>query len=166
MSLWFQQLRKALSCRVGSSCTIADRLFFSFGSNQDLDGSGRSATGSSGPFFWTAAPENIAGSAMQSRVKKLNVKNQSPVMEAGKYIVIGGRLPVLLPLLLRHDSLGAKNVSSAGFYNLSYDDSGQINVTCEGESESLNIKSKPEADAALIHLYFFGSCSHQKMKAV
>jgi len=71
----------------------------------------------------------------------------------GKYIVIKteyNEMPVLFPFIVKHNSLVASNrIVSAGFWKL---EDGKF--ICYGESNSLQLKSRPEIDNELMNTYF------------
>lgn len=81
-------------------------------------------------------------------------------MKEQKYVVVkqgGLRLPIMFDPILRHSHVArnfAHQVVSAGFVRIYHHKEG-VSVSCYGRSESLNVDSQAELDAALFMDTFF-----------
>ena len=72
-----------------------------------------------------------------------------------KYIVHNELYPVLFTEADTHSSRANDHkVTSAGSGELAITPDGQLRVSCWGQSVGLNINSRPEQDADLIHRMF------------
>ena len=69
-----------------------------------------------------------------------------------KYVITAQGHPILFDGTLIHKNVSIYYpVDSAGFFEITYDeDLKRIKVKCWGESNSLHIRSNPEADAMII----------------
>jgi len=78
--------------------------------------------------------------------------NEEP--RENKYIIFdddGIEMPLLLTAMMSHNAFSeGKRVVSAGFFKV-YPD---LEVSCYGCSESLSVKSRPEADSAILRNMF------------